>query len=342
MEHKYTQLFSKVSLPEWSERFSYGQSACMLGSCFAENAAKYLKDRKFQIYANPFGILFNPISIEKCVTDCISLHSYSVGDLVEQRGMYYSWNHHGRFCNASADELLKDIRLSQTQGHEALRGASWVILTLGTSVVYAKNSDDQIVANCHRVPTKEFYTRRLTVEECKASLIRTILALKEFNPSARILLTVSPIRHWRDGAHQNQLSKSVLLLACDEVIEIAKTDERFPGVDYFPAYEIMLDELRDYRFFSPDLMHPSEQAVDWIMQYFAEAFLSLSSRAFMKEVEMLNKAFGHRILHPNSPEHAAFVRQLIQKAEDLKQRCNHIDFAQEILTLQSYKNTNEL
>lgn len=341
MEHKYTQLFSKVSLPEWTERFSYGQSACMLGSCFAENAAKYLKDRKFKIYSNPFGILFNPISIEHCVLDCISRRRYDMDDLVELRGMYYSWNHHGRFCNTSAPDLLENIQRSQEQGHQALAEASWVILTLGTSVVYQKNADGKVVANCHRVPAREFSARRLSVQECKDALVRTVLALKKHNDSVRILLTVSPIRHWRDGAHQNQLSKSVLLLACDELIEMAKMDERFPCVDYFPAYEIMLDELRDYRFFSPDLMHPSEQAVDWIMQYFVESFLSVPGRALMKEVEVLNKAFGHRILHPNSPEHKQFVAQLLQKTMDLKQRCDYIDFSEEILTLQGYNNQNE-
>lgn len=333
MEHKYTQLYSKVPLPKWDQQFSYEQSACFLGSCFAEHAASFLKKRKFKVSSNPFGILFNPRSIETCVEDCLTLRPYGPEDLVQHRGLYYSWQHHGSFSHPDPSVLMAQVEESRQRGAAAFRDAQWIVLTLGTAVVYQRRSDGRVVANCHRVAATEFEPLRMEVQTCAESLIRTILSITKVNPSVRIVLTVSPIRHWKDGAHANQLSKSVLLLACEQTVEWSKQTPEAAEVRYFPSYEIMLDELRDYRFYASDLMHPSEQAIAWIMQSLSEVFLSPASREIMQEIEGIMKGFEHRVLHPGSPEHHAFIELQIQKARDLMLRVPGIDFQEEILSL---------
>ena len=245
------ELYTRILLPKARFSFSYEDRVVMMGSCFAENIGRKLEENKFSVDINPFGTLYNPASVAEGLRMLLRPERFTSGDLFRHEGVYHSFTHHSRFSAPSEEECLDHINSRLSQSSDFLRKATRLVITLGTAFVYRLKSDGRIVSNCHKLPEKMFDRQRLSTQEIVEDWKPLLLALWEQNPALKILFTVSPIRHWKDGAHENQLSKATLLLATDAL------QKDYPGrIAYFPAYEILMDELRDYRFYADDMLHP--------------------------------------------------------------------------------------
>lgn len=257
-------LNTPVPVPPMPFRIDFDCGIVSLGSCFSDEIGTRLKEGGFRIEANPFGTLYNPASIADALDRIIACREVTEADLVQHEGLWHSWHHHGSFSHPTIDETLEACNASLHRAHEALQSARLLMTTFGTAWVFELNGQG-VVANCHKLPADNFVRRKMTVEEI-VSLWKPLLErLTSFNPQLSTLFTVSPIRHMADGAHGNQLSKATLLLSIEQLASCGH---------YFPSYEIILDELRDYRFFGPDMTHPSPLAVDIVYDRFQQATMS--------------------------------------------------------------------
>lgn len=318
-------LITPVELPAQIPGITHAQQLLLLGSCFAENIGTLLTDNHFRADVNPFGILYNPLSISTALHQIVSGQTYTEDDLFFFRDCWHSPMHHGSFSSASATETLQRINTRLQEAHHQLEQTDWLLLTFGTAYVYEQHHTGSIVANCHKLPEKQFTRRRLTVEEIVADYTSLLGELCKRCPQLKVLFTVSPIRHVRDGLHTNQLSKATLLLAIERLRQV------FPEtVFYFPSYEIVLDELRDYRFYADDMLHPSPLAVRYLWERFGTVFFSQETKIIMHECEDLRKALAHKPFHPGSEAHNRFLGQIVLKIEQLKRKYPYLDFENEI------------
>ncbi|MBK8555423.1 MAG: GSCFA domain-containing protein [Lewinellaceae bacterium] len=285
-------------------QISHRNQLLLMGSCFSENIGQKLQRYKFTSLINPFGILYNPVSIATALQRILPPSPlFSREDLIEQQGIWYSWAHHGAFSASDPEDALEKMNIPLQEAAQNSATVSRIILTLGTATVYALQDSGTIVANCHKAPAQTFRKRRLTVEETVAALYPTLLAWKNQHPELKIILTVSPVRHLRDGFIENQRSKAVLLLACEQ-LESMLAD----CCCYFPAYEIVMDELRDYRFFADDMIHPANRSIEYLWQQFSTAFMDAPTQELNNRLENLHRAIEHRPFHPNSATHQQFVK----------------------------------
>jgi len=259
----------------------------MQGSCFAENMASKFLNAGFSIDINPFGIAYNPLTLSHNLNRLLDNKQYTSNELFNDKDIYHSFSHHSRFSGKDLNEVLSKINSRIEQSSIFLKAADLIIITFGTAYVYRLQSNGNIVSNCHKLPAKLFTYKRLTVDDITNEWSDLIVRLKTFNPSIRILFTVSPIRHWKDGAHENQISKAILLLAVDELIR------NHSRCFYFPAYEILLDDLRDYRFYAEDMFHPSSQAIDYIWELFTETWFDKETLKKTHEFEKIHKSINH-------------------------------------------------
>lgn len=276
----------------------------LLGSCFTDEIGSRLERRYFNPCVNPFGALYNPISIAKAIDCLINKPKFSEDDLFEHNGLWHSFMHHSRFSSRSKETALDNINASFSKAKEFFKTANVFIITFGTAFIYSLADSGEIVANCHKLPASTFVRRKISIDEIThrwSSLIKTI---NKINPNARIIFTVSPIRHLADGAHGNQSSKATLLLAIDKLIEQNQT------CSYFPSYEIVLDELRDYRFYAADMKHPSDVAVDYIFERFAETYFSKETISKLKDFEKLWKMKNHIPMTDNLDEIKKFNEKI--------------------------------
>lgn len=327
------ELNTRIILPKAPFSLSYTDKLLLLGSCFAENIGRKLVDSKFRATVNPFGTLYNPCSIASALDILKSNRQYTPADLFLREGLYHSFDHHSRFSAADEQECLQLINAPLQALRKDLSAVNTVLITLGTSFIYHLKEDGRVVANCHKLPEKLFDRRRYTVAELTEVCDIIIRRLKDINPVMRIVFTVSPIRHWKDGAHENQLSKATLLLAIDKI------QQNYPKeVTYFPAYEIMMDELRDYRFYADDMLHPSPLAVEYIWQRFCESYIDKTSREVMKDWEEVRKALNHRPFNPESEAYRKFIVQTLLKIERITQKFSSFDTENEIKALKSKLN----
>ena len=331
--HNAMQLFTRTEMPERLPEVGYADSIMLLGSCFADGMGQRLTAAKFRCDVNPFGTLYNPFSITKALRRIMSGHEYGERDLVQYGGLWHSMMHHGSFSTADRDGTLHLINNRLVKAHDGLHDVSLLILTLGSAWVYSVNDDGAdtglaqgtVVGNCHKMPESWFCRRRLTVEEIVADCTSLFDELFASMPRLRVLLTVSPIRHVRDGLHGNQLSKATLLLAIDEL------SRRHAGrVYYFPAYEILNDELRDYRFYADDMVHPSAMASDYVWQRFCEHCLAKDAQEAMRNVNKIEKMMSHRPLHPEGDEYRTFLCQIMLSIESLCAKYPYFDFTKEL------------
>lgn len=314
-------LSTPVELPSGLPPVTHAGNILMMGSCFAENMGSLLADNKFRIDLNPFGILYNPLSISTAIRQIIANQAYQSSDLFLYRGQWHSPMHHGSFSASSPDEALQGINIRLRQASDNIHEVDWLMLTFGTAYVYEDRETKQIVSNCHKLPEKNFTRRRLSVQEIVTDYTSLLCGMKARNPKLKVLFTVSPIRHLRDGMHANQLSKSTLLLAIDQL------QSSFPDfVFYFPSYEIMLDELRDYRFYSDDMLHPSPLAVRYMWERFSKTFFSSETQKIMEECEAIRKALSHKPFHSDSEEHKRFLGQIVLKIERLKEKYPYLEW----------------
>ena len=285
--------------------FSLRSQVMLIGSCFSDNIGERMVKAHIPTQINPHGIVFNPLSVARSLEDCLVEKKYSRADLTPRENDFVSLNHHGSFSNKDADELVQKINLTIANSSRFLRDANILIVTLGTSWTYFHHSTNQPVANCHKLPNKNF-TKKLIDSSTSVMALGSVFGkLLEANPALKIILTVSPVRHWKDGVVENTLSKSHLLVAANQLAN------DFEEVYYFPAYEIMLDDLRDYRFYNPDMLHPSPLAVDYIWQKFQETYFDHSMREKVLQIEKLSKVFEHRA--KNEEEHQKQIQLARQK-----------------------------
>lgn len=289
---------------------SHATRMMLWGSCFSEEIGRKLADHKFRVEVNPFGILYNPFSLSYAIRRVLAGNPFTGSDLIFCNEMFHSLMHHGSFSSPRRADALRLIGERFEKAVTLLPQTDLLLVTFGTAWVYRWKGNGSIVGNCHKLPAHHFDRYRLTVEEITEEWGELITRLKTLNPEMRLLFTVSPVRHWKDGAHENQLSKAILHLAIDRL------RERDPQhVVYFPAYEVMMDELRDYRFYDEDMLHPSSLAVDYIWELFSRAFFSEETRRVNEEWASIRKALDHRPLHPDTEAFRLFCRQTVAKLE---------------------------
>ncbi len=300
---------TKITIPIFDFTIDHSDKIMMMGSCFAENMATSLLDSGFQVDINPFGTVYNPQSLASGVREVLLHKKYATSDLFFHQGLHHSFSHHSRFSSISAEICTENINNQLESSGHFLKMATIFIITYGTAYVYSLKSTGKTVTNCHKLPENLFTRKRLSVEDIVADWSLLIQDLKAYNPNIKLVFTVSPIRHWKDGAHENQLSKSTLLLAIDELIR--QNDFCY----YFPSYEILMDELRDYRFYAEDMLHPSQIAIEYIRELFSEAFFSPQTKSRIREWQSLQKALNHKPFNPDSEEYKEFLRKTKEKLE---------------------------
>lgn len=298
----------------------YNSKLFLLGSCFSENMGKKFDYFKFQIVQNPFGILFHPKAIETLVTHAINEKVYTEKDLFPLNERYHSFDAHSQLSHASEENLLAQLNEAIRQTHQQLSASSHIVITLGTAWVYRFIEEDCIVANCHKVPQKKFLKELLSIDDISESLDSIVTLIREINPSVNFIFTVSPVRHLRDGFVENQRSKAHLIAAIHQIVEPRKR------IFYFPSYELMMDELRDYRFYAEDMIHPNTTAINYIWEKFSESWISESTSTAMKKVDSIQKRLQHRPFNPKSEEHKAFLEKLSKDIETLQKSFPHISF----------------
>lgn len=285
---------TEISIPSSGFKLSHACKIAMQGSCFAENMASKFENAGFSIDLNPFGIAYNPLSLSNNLNRLLDNRYFQASELIKDQDIYHSFSHHSRFSGVDPDEVIAKINSRLEQASYFLPIANLLIVTFGTAYVYRLQSTGSVVSNCHKLPAKFFTYKRLTIETIIQEWNDLIVRLQTLNPSLRILFTVSPIRHWKDGAHENQLSKSILLLSVEELLR------NHSQCFYFPAYEILLDDLRDYRFYTEDMLHPSSQSIDYVWEKFTEAWF---------DKETLIKAHAFEKMH-QSMKHIPIIRRI--------------------------------
>lgn len=306
------QLITRVSIPPVATKWQYKDVILMNGSCFSEHISDKLSRYKYNVLSNPFGILYNPESLAVSFERIAALDYYQPDELVPWNGFIHSPDHHGSFSGRDQNAVLTRINDHLRAGHEQLKRCTIVGISLGTSKVYRSKDSGAIVANCHKIPANAFLKEQLSPEDCTGALDRIHHAIHSLSPEARILWTVSPVRHISDGLQENQISKATLLLALSTWLR--KHDQSM----YFPAYEIMVDELRDYRYYNRDLIHPSPVAVDIIWERFAEAFIDPEQWKHHAAIEKIRRAMEHRMLHDDPTGMRTFSQNQLKQIEQLE------------------------
>jgi len=293
----------------------------MIGSCFAENIGTYLQELCFPIMVNPFGIVYNPISIANSLNLLLSGKKFAEQDLFYSNGLYNSFSHHSRFSGSDPDSTLSRINIQTNEASVILKNCHHLFITFGTSWVFEHKLKKVVVSNCHKLPASTFDRYRLSVSQITETWIPLIDEMRRNNSNLHLIFTVSPIRHLKDGAHENQLSKSTLLLAIDDLISRYGTET----ISYFPSYELVLDELRDYRFFASDMTHPSEVAIRFLQEKFAATFLDKEALAVSAELDKILPALKHKPLNINDNNYISFIESQIEKINQFQIKYPFID-----------------
>ncbi len=305
------QLITTVGMPRFDPKIKYHDPIAMFGSCFAEHISQKLDRYKYSVLTNPFGILYNPVSIARSIERIVLQQYYQTDELVLQDNLYHSMDHHGLHSGENSEVVVSKINASMKQAYEHLSNCGFVFISPGTSKVYTYKPSGAIVGNCHKIPQSSFTYKQLTTKECEEAFETIYTCIKKISPAARIIWTVSPVRHLRDGLIESQRSKSSLIVAVDQFLK------RHPTSGYFPAYEIMMDQLRDYRYYARDMVHPSEVAIDIIWDLFSETYLDTHERAYHPAIEKIKKAMEHRFLHDHRENIKTFATGQLKNIDNL-------------------------
>ena len=311
----------KISPPSFA--LGVDSSFCCMGSCFADHLTNFLERSKFDVSHNPAGITYNPVSLAHTLFSILANHTYQVSDLIESDFLFHSMDHHGSFSGSDPKQVINRIHDQQQSFKQMLFRADALIMTLGTAHVFRRKSDGRIVNNCHKLPNHKFIRQRIAVSQVVEPLSKIFEEIWMINPKIQIVLSVSPVRHIRDGLIENQRSKATLILAA------AQLSETYDQVTYFPAFEIMTDDLRDYRFYKEDLIHPSDLAVKHIIDRFVSTFFHEDGQQYIKRIASLNQSLNHRPLHPKRKSHQEFLSHLVKDIEHLQEQYPNKDFRQE-------------
>ena len=307
-------------------QMDYDSSILSVGSCFTENIGQKLDYFRFRTEVNPCGIVYNPLSAANVLKMLAERRRFTEEDLWENQGKWVSLYHHGRFSSEKKEDCLHSINTHLERAADFLKKTDFLLITFGTAWVYRHRKSGIIVSNCHRFPGSDFERFRLSVEEIVKVYQALLAELREKNPRLKVIFTVSPIRHWKDGAHANQTSKAVLLLLVEELCRT------IPQTYYFPAYEILMDELRDYRFYADDMLHPSTLAIEYIWEKFRDTWISPRIYDLMLRVDKLNKGLAHRPFSATSADYLNFKKRLAEEIQVLKKINQNIVFSPDELS----------
>lgn len=318
------QFRTQIPLSKSNNPIDYNSKVLSFGSCFAENMADKFDYFKFQNETNPFGIIFNPVSIEKVIERTVHENWFTEKDVFFHNERWHSFEAHSDLSNSDRQELLETLNKAISETNKQLKEATHIIITYGTSWIYRSLESDEIVANCHKVPQKQFLKELLSVETIQKNIQNTISLIQNINPNVNFIFTISPVRHIKDGFAENQLSKSHLFAAVHQVLKTHNS--KLITQNYFPSYEIMMDELRDYRFYTEDMLHPNPVAIDYIWHKFSENYMTAESLSLMQEVDEIQKSLRHRSFNPESEQHKKFLTKLQQKINALGEKWPNIKF----------------
>ncbi|WP_333810217.1 GSCFA domain-containing protein [Flavobacterium sp.] len=315
------QFTTKIPIQKSSFPIDYDSKIMLLGSCFAENMGEKFAYFKFQTTTNPFGIIFNAVSLEKLIRRTVENRTFTENDIFYHNDLWHCYEVHSELSIPDKEEFLSNLNSILESTNKQISSLTHCIITLGTSWVYRNNETNEIVANCHKVPQKNFTKELLSLSQTEESLKSIVSLVHSVNPNCNFIFTVSPVRHIKDGFVENTLSKAHLVAA------IHKTITHHPSpITYFPAYEIMMDELRDYRFYAEDMLHPNQTAIDYIWIQFFENYISESVFGLMNEICSIQKGLQHRPFNPNTESHLKFLEHLNLKIEQIKEKLPQISF----------------
>ncbi|MDO5509663.1 MAG: GSCFA domain-containing protein [Weeksellaceae bacterium] len=304
---------TRIPLEVSEKKISHDSVVLLLGSCFAENMGQLMRDYKFPVLINPFGIQFHSMGIENALMRMYSCEHYTENEIFQNGDLFFSWDHSAHFSSPSKSKILHHINNAIDSGNAVLQKANVTIITLGTAWVYKLVDAEYIVSNCHKVPARRFKKLLLPSYEILGSLRRIVALLQDVNPGMEIIFTVSPVRHIKDGFVENNVSKGRLLNAVYEVVQETL------AVSYFPSYEIVMDELRDYRFYKDDFLHPNDQALKYIWERFADVYFTTETQGLNDEIASVRRSLEHRPINPHSIAHKKFRFDTLKKLEQLAQ-----------------------
>lgn len=311
---------TQIPIQKYDFPIDYTSKVLSLGSCFAENMAEKLEYFKFENVVNPFGIIFNPVSLEKVIVRCLHKKYFTEKDIFYHNEAWHCYEVHSELSNPNKEEFLSTLNQLIDSTNQNIEKLTHCLITLGTSWVYRHIETNEIVANCHKVPQKQFVKELLSIAQIETSLQNIISEIQAVNPNCNFIFTVSPVRHIKDGFVENTLSKAHLISALNA------SNFQLPTSNYFPSYEIMMDELRDYRFYAEDMLHPNQTAIDYIWIKFFENYIDEKDFSLMNQVCEIQRALKHRPFNPNSESHLKFLENLNQKITVLQQKFPQIVF----------------
>lgn len=310
---------TEIELKKSSLQIEHDHKIVTIGSCFAENIGQKFSDYQFKILDNPFGVLYNPVSIYNAVKIISDKKNFTQDDLIFEQGEWHSFYHHSDFSNHKPDVCLSNINSKMIETAKFIADSDEIIITFGTAFVYKFLESGEVVSNCHKIAADKFERYRIGMFEAREFILSTVELLKELNPDIKIILTLSPVRHWKDGAVENQISKAILLLAIQEIV-----DEN-GSVFYFPSYEIVIDDLRDYRFYDEDLVHPNKIAIDYIWEKFVKCYCTDNCRKLMAELIKITRARKHRVRNIHSEKHKQFLNNQIELINKFEKKYSYLD-----------------
>jgi hypothetical protein len=316
---------TKIKLPLFHKKTGYRNPALFMGSCFTENIGNRMADLKFPVDINPFGILYNPVSVANGLQFLVQKKIFTESELIKHNELWHSFYHHGRFSSPDADRTLQSINSRIEYSSNFILSTDILFITFGTAWVYEYKATGETVSNCHKIPDNEFRRFKLRVDEIVDIYRRLLPEIWKNNPQLHVIFTVSPIRHWKDGAIENQRSKSVLILAAEQIIKGFGEDH----CSYFPAYEIVMDELRDYRFYEEDMLHLSASAINHIWKIFKSALMDSESQNVAEKVQKIIAAINHKPVNMFTEEYLIFLKQTLQKTHQLQEKFQYLNLTGE-------------
>jgi hypothetical protein len=300
---------------------NYRSNILFMGSCFTENIGAKMKELRFRIDVNPFGVNYNPSSVARNLWTLMKGKEYAEEDLGQYGDKWFSFDHHSQFSHPDRDTCLKNINAKIQETHSHLKDTRFLMLTWGTAWVFVHKKTANVVSNCHKLPAANFSRHLLSVSQVVDTCTKLFAALRKQIPDLQIILSVSPVRHWKDGARLNSVSKSTLILAAHRLTEL------FSYVEYFPAWEIAMDDLRDYRYYADDLVHPGSQMIRYIWEKFSNAWFDEETLGLTPRIGKLVSAMDHRPFDPGSEQHLEFCRKMLEETRELSGRHPFLDLS---------------
>jgi len=314
---------TEVTIVPSSYKISYRSSILFIGSCFTENIGVKMQEYKFNVDINPFGIVYNPLSVKQNLDALLECKQYIKSDLFHDTDRWISFDHHSRFSGHDPESCLEQINERIDYAAKKLKKTDFLIITFGTAWIYKLADSGKLVSNCHKLPSEFFHRELIKIEDIVQNYKALINSLLRINPQICIILTVSPVRHWKDGPVQNTISKSILFLAIHELVGT------YNCVEYFPAYEIAIDDLRDYRFYEADMLHPNSQMTNYIWNKFCQVYFDDETTKIMKELEKLIQAMQHKPFFPSSAQHQKFLGKQIEFVQFLQHKYPFLNLSEE-------------